>query len=171
MAQLVSAVPSFTGSPGGTPRSAAAAERSSPTVAVPSTTGGKGIIAVCKNEGLRLWEVATGKELHNFSGYRLPRNARAPTLVVSGDGKVIATNIAYEPVVVLWDAATGKELRRLKVPGQGDTILAFTPDGQQLATAPHYQDNPRRRSIVLWEVATGKQLRRNGAGRGAITSS
>jgi WD40 repeat protein len=64
-------------------------------------------------------------------------------------------------MVCLWDAATGKELRRQKgTLGHG---LAFSPDGKILATAAD-------RIIFYWDPVTCKQLRRFPVRDGGIQS-
>ena len=68
------------------------------------------------------------------------------------DNKILA--LGSGETVVLWDVATGKELRTLK--GHTDAVagLAFAPDGKTLATAG------LDRTVRLWDVADGKQLHR-----------
>src|SRR5262249_29180017 len=54
--------------------------------------------------------------------------------------------------VRVWDAATGKELRRLALENPNLVLaLALTPDGQGLLTSTH------EARVVLWDVATGKE--------------
>jgi WD40 repeat protein len=74
------------------------------------------------------------------------------TFALSADGKTLAT--ASGQVVVLWDSATGKELRRLE--GHTGTVrsLAFTADGRTLASEA--DDN----CIRLWNTRTAKAVRR-----------
>ena len=52
----------------------------------------------------------------------------------------------------IWDSATGKELFALK--GHADTVgsVAFSPDGQRLASASWDQ------TVKIWDSATGKEL-------------
>ncbi len=71
---------------------------------------------------------------------------RPPGLALSADGKTLAA-LRWRGIV-LYDAATGKEIRRL---ANGAYCVAFSPDGKSLAGG--YPD------ITLWEVATGKELR------------
>ena len=75
-------------------------------------------------------------------------------------GKVLATGHG-DNTIRLWDAVTGKELRRLVGHADRVTGLAFSPDGKLLASRGGFvafNDN----SIRLWDVATGKELRRFG---------
>jgi RNA polymerase sigma factor (sigma-70 family) len=154
---------------------------------------------------VRLWEVATGKELRQFPG-RMAGSIRAfafspdgktlaggdtdrrvllwdvatarvvrvigghagPVFGVafSADGKMLATAavgeedehvlaISNRTVVHLWDASTGKELRRIRAHGDRPGI-AFSPDGRLLATVKDGWEG----TIRLWDVASGKELRR-----------
>src|SRR5262249_44949927 len=63
--------------------------------------------------------------------------------------------------ICLWDAATGKELRRLDC-GNGWVLeqLAFSPDGKLLAEVFWTADGPSSGVVRLWEVATGKRRER-----------
>jgi RNA polymerase sigma factor (sigma-70 family) len=76
------------------------------------------------------------------------------SVVYSPDGKTIATSEINEGPLVLWDAATGKELHRLEEEPGVRGGVAFSPDGKQLAWAKEGS------WVGLWDVATGKQLRR-----------
>jgi WD40 repeat protein len=55
-------------------------------------------------------------------------------------------------LVLLWDPATGKEIRRFE--GLRDKVrsVAFSPDGKKLAAAA------RDGQVCLWDAATGKEL-------------
>lgn len=56
-------------------------------------------------------------------------------------------------LVVLWDAATGKEIRQFRGHKGGVEALAFTRDGERLATGG------RDSTVRLWRVATGTEIR------------
>lgn len=55
--------------------------------------------------------------------------------------------------IVLWDLATQRELRALKLSQQAVTALAFAGEGSKLVSGGH--DG----TLVLWDVATGRSLR------------
>src|SRR5262249_3948533 len=73
----------------------------------------------------------------------------------SRDGKILATgdydNKQSLPVIRLWDAATGKELRRIEGRFHGIESLAFSADSKTVITS-----GPAN-IIRLWDVATGTE--------------
>lgn len=97
--------------------------------------------------GFEVWDLSSGE-----------RTRRAPDEIVlrlafSPDGKILATG--YKEIK-LWDATTGKELRRLSAtpPGWNSKplySLAFSADGKLLAML-------KEGKVVLWDVATGKEI-------------
>jgi WD40 repeat protein/beta-lactamase regulating signal transducer with metallopeptidase domain len=108
--------------------------------------------------GVRLWDVATGKELPASTGH----DAAISALVYSPDGTLLATSsspsstmqgvfpgVPVDPIR-LWDAATGREVRAFDVQAPADA-LAFSPDGKRLAAAGGEH-------VGLWDVTTSKQL-------------
>jgi WD40 repeat protein len=71
----------------------------------------------------------------------------------SPDGKVVASSMG-NGFFSLWEAATGRQLRRLPGQLQGVTSAAFSPDGKSVVLVA----NDGR--VCLRDVATGKELRR-----------
>jgi WD40 repeat protein/DNA-directed RNA polymerase specialized sigma24 family protein len=106
---------------------------------------------------VRVWDVATGKELHKFDAGR-PHGGVA----VSPDGRVIAAG-AFAPgettgSLRFWDTVTGKELEERRM--NGVARVAFSKDGRYLATAD--------RDIQLIEVASGRPVQNFQSEAGAV---
>ncbi len=65
-----------------------------------------------------------------------------------------AASAGDDRTVRVWDAATGRELRRLDGHTDEVTCVAFTPDGKRLLSGS------RDRTVRFWDADTGKELRR-----------
>src|SRR4051794_15325241 len=63
------------------------------------------------------------------SHHSLPITAAA----FSPDGKMFAST-SWDRTILLWDAATGKRLRRLEGPSHWRSGLAFSPDSKMVAS-------------------------------------
>jgi len=114
--------------------------------------GGDHLVLAHYPKDARVWDTATGKELR-----RMP--STYADAAPSPDGKLLATEDRGE--VVLFDLATGRETKRIKVEvdaGQpryyGSTVFAWSGDGKVLATTL-----PEDHVCVL-DAATGKERKR-----------
>jgi WD40 repeat protein len=105
-------------------------------------------------EPLRIWDVATGKEVRQIKGgpghgfERLALSADGKTLIAGG----VSTPRAY-------DWATGRELRRYGDDARGNAggFVALSADGKTLASA-------RGAAIRLWATDTAKEVLPPGSG-------
>ncbi|HEU4594435.1 MAG TPA: caspase family protein [Pyrinomonadaceae bacterium] len=107
---------------------------------------------------VRLWDVASGRELRSFVGHTL--HVRA--VVFGPEGRWLASG-STDGSVRVWDAVGGGELRRLEVPG-GALSLAVSADGRTLAAGT--QEN----SVVLFETSSWRELRALKGHAGWVTS-
>ena len=103
-------------------------------------------------EGISLLDLTTGKEIHHFSmeGVDVWRGHH---LAFSPDGNLIASPIeVYEGGgVAMWDVASGKFARQLKMPHGNVRYIAFSPDGRSLAGV-----DPHDSTLCVWDVASGE---------------
>ncbi len=112
-----------------------------PVNAMRFSRDGQTLLTVSQDFLLHLWETKTGRLLHQV----VPGSGSASSrvgIVFSPDGTQIALSgmerakgdkPGYDPVRLVVDAATGKEVSRLPVRADdNDLALAFTPDGKSL---------------------------------------
>jgi WD40 repeat protein len=89
------------------------------------------LLAAVENDGVHVWEAATGTERFVLGGATTFHTTR---LAFSPDGRTLARFGEDGAAAQLWEVATGK--LRLKVGGHvgGVRGIAFSPDGRLLAT-------------------------------------
>jgi len=88
---------------------------------------GKKLISAGGDKTVRIWNVATGKELYRLEGH----TDKVHSAALSPDGQLLVTGSA-DKTIRLWDMASGKELRRMAQPGAVFGVV-FSRDGKTLA--------------------------------------
>ncbi len=109
---------------------------------------GKFAATGCADRLARLWDVATGKEIRQFTGH----TDSVVSVAFSPDGKFLLTG-GKDATARLWDVTTGKELRQFTGHAAAVRSAAFSPDATMIVTGS--EDMTAR----LWDVATGKEIR------------
>ncbi len=136
---------------------------------------GKTILTAGQDGTVRLWDLATGKEIRRFPrpkpGFpKLPEKKDKPGAVemmallgggqngagdfpvaLAPDGKTLAAGSGN--VIQFHEVATGKELHRIQGPPSGLAGLLFSPDSRTLA------GRARNGAVYLWSAEAGKELR------------
>ncbi len=88
-------------------------------------SGSGGLFPGSGDKTLRLWDVASGREIEKFEGH----SSRVDSVAFSPDGKT-ALSGSNDETVRLWDLASGREIG--KFIGHSDQVsaVAFAPDGK-----------------------------------------
>src|SRR5262249_26704762 len=98
---------------------------------------------------LRGWEWHYLKRLRGKAMPPMRHDAAVLCAALSPDGALLASG-SQDGVLKLWDARTGRELRRIQAQTAGFRSMAFSPDGRHVATGDYFSPEP---SGKVWEVA------------------
>ncbi|MDR2754109.1 MAG: WD40 repeat domain-containing protein [Planctomycetaceae bacterium] len=108
----------------------------------------KYVVAV-NNRAACVWEIATGKELHQLGG-----DACVMTVLFSPDGKKLIT-ANFDGTARIYDTVTGKELLILKGHKRVLFSAVFSPDGKLALTTSGSEEDCSAR---IWDAKTGEKL-------------
>jgi WD40 repeat protein len=108
---------------------------------------GRVLASGSRDNTVKLWDVASGRELRTLIGH----SGGVNTVAFSPNGRILAS-ASWDHTMRLWDVASGRELRTLS---GHDAVLsiAFSPDGHTLASGSWDH------TIKFWDVASGGELR------------
>jgi WD40 repeat protein len=125
---------------------------------------GRSLLGWSADKKARVWDLQGTKEPRVFDAGFFDRSPghddRTYAVAVSPDGRLLAAG-GQEPVLLLFDTATGRQVRR--VPGMPGAVygLTFSPDGRTLAAGAMYGG-----PITLVEASTGQVRRQFTSQRG-----
>jgi WD40 repeat protein len=108
---------------------------------------GKRMVTATRLTGMRVWEVASGRELRSFTD----AGEHVRGLAVSPDGCRVA--FVNDVTCTVRDTATGAKVREFAKPWDGFRQMHFSRDGQRLVV--HFVN----REASIWDVATGQLVR------------
>jgi WD40 repeat protein/serine/threonine protein kinase len=107
------------------------------------------VLAGADDEGFRLYDVATGLEIHRFLGHK----GWPLGIAISPDGR-LALSGSFDRTVRLWDLNAAKELRRMNGHTDAAGFVTFSADGKQALSTSN------DKTIRLWDVDTGAEVQR-----------
>ena len=100
--------------------------------------------------------------IRRFGSLRFRHIGAVMSVDYSPGGKTIASG-GRDWTARIWDAETGKEIRRWELDGRA-LAVRFSPDGKTLACGvgePHTtRSPPKLRAVLLWDPATGEEMGR-----------
>lgn len=95
-----------------------------------------------------IWNAATGELVRTLEGHQ----DRVMSVAWKNDGTLLAT--ASERDVLIWDATTLEQLRKLDTSGAG--LLTFGSNGQSLFTAKHKNSDGGNWCLSKWNTESGE---------------
>jgi hypothetical protein len=102
------------------------------TWSVDFTPDGRILASAGESGDLRLWDLATGREVSNLRGHQ----SAMASVAFTPDGRQLASG-SWDGTVRLWDLASGREAAALRGHGD-DTVcvwsIVFSPDGHTLVS-------------------------------------
>ena len=114
--------------------------------AVAFSPDGRFLASAGMDKTIKLWEVATGREVRTFLGHTETIN----TIAFSPDTHWIASG-SDDKTIKIWEVTNGKQIRTL-VQSASVTAIDFNPSGQLLASAGI------RGTIKIWDMSTGTEV-------------
>ncbi|MHC5938019.1 protein kinase domain-containing protein [Nostoc sp.] len=120
----------------------------SSVLSVAISPDGKTIASSGGDSTIKLWNLATGKQISSLKGHSQQVNVVA----ISPDGKTLVSG-SDDNTIKIWNLATRKLIRTLS--GHSDSVhaLAISADSETLVSGS--DDN----TIKIWDLATGEQIR------------
>ncbi len=92
------------------------------------------------DDTIKLWNLATGKELRTLTGHK----SSVQSIAISPDGQTLASG-SFDKTIKLWNLKTGDLLRTLTGHKNRVWSVAISPDGQTLASGSE------DKTIKLWK--------------------
>ncbi len=113
-----------------------------------------------RDGAVMLWDVQTGKKLRTLEGHEQPVSSVAfspdgRTLASAGRPQSVDPRLSRDGRIKLWDTRTGEQVRTLE--GHSHTVgcVAFSPNGDLLASGGGWYDD----TVRMWNTRTGEEDR------------
>jgi WD40 repeat protein/DNA-binding SARP family transcriptional activator/tRNA A-37 threonylcarbamoyl transferase component Bud32 len=131
-------------------------------IGVAMTPDGETVATSGDGQSVQLWDVDRGEVIRTL-GSSQPRrrlDGAHVNVAMTADGEYVAT-VDPDGVAHIWSVRNGEEISQWPTPGRGPGSIAFSPDGELVATATHKGDGDNYRKIlVVWDWEDKRQVRR-----------
>ena len=107
---------------------------------------GRAALSGSNDYTLKLWDIASGKELHTFAGHKYD----VACVAISPNGHA-ALSGSRDKTLKLWDIGSGREIRNIPCRA-GITSVAFSPDGHTALSGGFGG------GLSLWDLAFGREI-------------
>jgi WD40 repeat protein/serine/threonine protein kinase len=105
------------------------------------------LLAAGQNNGIALYDPATGKEVAPFK----PTPAPVPAVAFSPDSRHLVSAGASDPAIKVWDQAGAKRLLEIRHYSNPNASVAFSPDGRRVAS-PGRDQAAAGPTVKVWDV-------------------
>ena len=133
---------------------------SEPVHTVAFSPDGLMIASGSRDGAIILWDIQTGNKLHTLEGHAEPVSSVAfstdgLTLASAGGPYSVNPRLSRDGRIKLWDTRTGEQVGTLE--GHSHTVgsVAFSPDGDVLASGGGWYDD----TVRFWDTRTGEEVR------------
>jgi WD40 repeat protein len=119
---------------------------------------GKRLASAGDDATVRVWDSATGKEMHRLNAHRFI----VQSVAFSPDGKWLAS-AGWDATVRLWEPNSGQMIHTLQASGFDQDIVysvAFSPDSKKLVVVGQLVAAGLNEPILIYDVGSGKRERK-----------
>jgi WD40 repeat protein len=101
---------------------------------------------------VRLWDAATGEPVAR----PLPHPGIVPCLAFGPDGTWLVSGSFADDRLRIWDVATGRVRKEIRVPARTLRLLTVSPDGRRVAATAY--DGQSKHHLHICDIASGERL-------------
>ena len=134
--------------PPGTPLIRTLTGHSSSVMAVALTRDNIYVVSGSSYNTIKVWELATGKEIITLAGH----SSSVIAVAISGDSQYVVSG-SSDKIIKVWELTTGKEICSLIGHISSVSTIALSEDNKHIVSSS--DDN----TIKVWSLETGKEIR------------